>query len=248
MLLLTGVALCLIAGTNVLLVRTGARQHLGAPGVKTHPIPGSIRLQADLPERVGNYTSEPLAVDDVTFNGLPADTSFGMRRYKGPDDFTMDLRVVLMGHDRTSLHRPQFCLTGQGWRIDDVASGELKIQVKRPFNYELPVIKLFTRMNTPDNKAISGVYVYWYVADDAVSGSALGLERMWWIARELVSTGVLQRWAYVSCFASCAPGQEQATFERIKGFITEAVPQFQLYPRDKTAAMAGSPSLASVPQ
>jgi hypothetical protein len=39
---------------------------------------------------------------------------------------------------------------------------------------------------------------------------------------------VLQRWAYVACFAVCDPGQEDATFERVRKWIAEAVPQFQL--------------------
>ena len=55
-------------------------------------------------------------------------------------------------------------------------------------------------------------------------------QRMWWLARDLVRTGVLQRWAYVSYFAVCAPGQEEATFERMKNLIALAVPEYQFPP------------------
>jgi hypothetical protein len=54
---------------------------------------------------------------------------------------------------------------------------------------------------------------------------------MWWMARDLMKTGVLQRWAYINYFAPCLPGQEQATFERIKKMIAASAPQFQLTPR-----------------
>jgi hypothetical protein len=69
------------------------------------------------------------------------------------------------------------------------------------------------------------------VADDALSASVTGLERMWLMASKLLRTGVLQRWAYVSCFAACPPGQEEATFERMQKLIAAAVPQFQRYPQ-----------------
>jgi hypothetical protein len=75
------------------------------------------------------------------------------------------------------------------------------------------------------------VYVYWYVADGALSGTAAGGQRMWWMARDLLRTGVLQRWAYVSCYSECDPGQEEMLFERIKKFIAAAAPEFQLTPR-----------------
>jgi hypothetical protein len=51
---------------------------------------------------------------------------------------------------------------------------------------------------------------------------------MRWMARDMLLTGVLQRWAYVACITLCAPGQEEATFSRMKEFIAAAVPQFQL--------------------
>jgi hypothetical protein len=43
-------------------------------------------------------------------------------------------------------------------------------------------------------------------------------------------TGVLQRWAYLSYFAVCAPGQEDAAFERMKNLIVHSVPEYQLPP------------------
>jgi len=41
---------------------------------------------------------------------------------------------------------------------------------------------------------------------------------------------VLQRWAYVSYFTACLPGQEDATFARMKALITASVPEIQLPP------------------
>ena len=52
-------------------------------------------------------------------------------------------------------------------------------------------------------------------------------QRMWWMARDLLRTGVLQRWASIGYFASCAPGQEEAAFARLKQFISASAPEFQ---------------------
>jgi hypothetical protein len=49
----------------------------------------------------------------------------------------------------------------------------------------------------------------------------------------LLTTGVLQRWAYISYFAVCEPGQEDAAFERVKKLIVASVPEFQLAPKPK---------------
>jgi hypothetical protein len=46
----------------------------------------------------------------------------------------------------------------------------------------------------------------------------------------------MERWAYVVCSAVCFPGQEDATFERLKKFMVAAVPEFQLTPRPEPAA------------
>ena len=120
--------------------------------------------------------------------------------------------------------------------------------MERPLNYELPVSRLLATREVESNGQrglVRGVYLYWYVADGAMSGSALGLERMWWMARELLRTGVLQRWAYISCTAVCAPGQEEATTERMKQFITAAVPEFQLTPKPPAVtAVQASPAEA----
>jgi hypothetical protein len=73
---------------------------------------------------------------------------------------------------------------------------------------------------------LRGIFVYWFVADNELTDDHR--ERMWWMARDLIRTGVLQRWAYVTYFSVCGTGQEEATFNRLKRFISASVPEFQL--------------------
>jgi hypothetical protein len=52
----------------------------------------------------------------------------------------------------------------------------------------------------------------------------------------------LQRWAYISYFSPCLPGQEGPTFERVKKLIAASVPEFQLTPSEgATVATAAGP-------
>ncbi len=235
--ILVMVALTLMGGAAGVLGYLKTNQRLGLPGVKTEPLPGSENLQVLLPHRVLDYTSEEIPLDTLVTNTLPADTSYGQRRYfkpANPDD-QIQLTVVLMGADRTSIHKPQFCLAGSGWHIDDTHTLQTKIRVDRPQPYELPVIRLVATRTVQNPKGQSvtlrGVYVYWFVADGILSGDMSGVQRMWSIAGHLLTTGELQRWAYVSCWSVCLPGQEEATFERMKQFIVAAVPEFQLTPK-----------------
>ena len=123
-------------------------------------------------------------------------------------------------------------------------SREETIRMAQPQTYDLPVVKYVASGQVPrdgQNVDARGIYVYWFVADDALSGSESGLERMWAMAHKLVTTGVLQRWAYISYFAVCPPGQEKATYERLKKLIAASAPEFQLTPKPKTQIAATQP-------
>ena len=240
--LLSVVALLMIGSAAGILVRLKSNQRLGAPGVRTIPLAESKNLEVILPELVLDYTSERIEQDKIVIGVLPKDTSYGQRRYQAPDDFRTQVNVVLMGSDRTSRHKPQFCLEGAGWRIDAAASGEEPVPIERPLAYDLPVMRLLATRQVEHDGSVEtfrGVYVYWFVAEDAYT--AQHWQRMWWMARELFRTGELQRWAYVSCFAVCLPGQEEATFERMKKFIAASVPEFQLTPKAKERVASVQP-------
>ncbi len=224
------IVVVLTGASAALLGRLKAGQKLGPPGLTTAPVPGeNLRVTVCLPEKVLDYKSEEVEQPPIVTNTLPKDTSYGQRLYEAPDGFKILLNVVLMGLDRTSLHKPEFCLVGAGWRID--TSERLTIPISKPHPYLLPVTrKLLSRQDNIGGYQVRrhGVFVYWYVADGALSGDATGLERMWWTARELLRTGVLQRWAYVTCFTVCAPGEEESVYKRLSEFIAAAVPEFQL--------------------
>ncbi len=228
--IILAVALILIAGTAGALTWLRTHQKLGRPGLKTEAIPGGVMMKINLPERVLDFTSTNVPEPKVVLDFLPPDTSYAERLYTAPDGFRVQNTIILMGTDRTSIHKPDYCLPGQGWGIKDRSL--VSIPVTGTQNYQLPVAKwiLSNAFQTPDGQKqeVGGIYVFWLVADGEETPD--NYQRMWWLARDLVRTGVLQRWAYVSYFAVCAPGQEEATFERMKNLIALAVPEYQFPP------------------
>ena len=233
-LFLAVLVLALIGATATVISRAKSHQRLGEPGVKTGPAADPLRQRVLLPESLPGYSSEAATDAEKAMTALPPDTSFGVRIYKGTDGLWAQVTVVLMGADRSSIHKPQICMTGQGWTLDRNASRVEEIQMNRPFRYDLPVNKLVFTKQIPtadgQTQTARGIYVYWFV--DATHYTASSMQWMaWWLPRDLLLNGILERWAYISYFSYCAPGEEDATYERLKRLLVASVPEYQLVPR-----------------
>lgn len=216
----------------------GARQRLGVPGVRVVDEPmyahdglstnepvlvGTNRVY--LPPRVLDYASISASISPITSDTLPDDTVFGHRIYTNGFRF-IDTQVVLMGSDRSSIHRPQGCLQGTGWQTISSEKEMVRTQGASPHDLSVRKLKLRRQVQMADGKVGTqgGVFVYWFVADNQLTSSHS--ERMWWMARDLLTQGVLQRWAYVICYTSCEPGKEDEAFQELKRFISVAAPDF----------------------
>ena len=223
--------LALIGSVAGALSHAKANQRLGLPGVRTRPLPGSQNLEVLLPESVPGYTSILVPQAAVVTNMLPPDTSYGQRLYQGDDGFRSLANVVLMGSSRSSIHKPQVCLVAQGWTINEESSHEVPVPMERPVPYDLKVMRLVVSRQVEDHDQKvdqHALYVYWFVDADRLTASHA--QRMLWMAHDVVVKNVLDRWAYISFFSECAPGQEEAAFAKIKNLIIAAVPEFQLVP------------------
>ena len=235
--ILLAVTLLLIATTGAALHHLKTHQRLGTPGIKATPIPGSTVMQMELPETVLGMPSEKLAEADIVTNMLPKDTSFASRRYRNStNEYGIVAHIVLMGKDRTSIHKPEYCLPGQGWQINSKTN--VQVSIAGPHPYQMPVAKWVVSLTLKNElgqpEELRGLYVFWFVADQEQTPDHW--TRILWLARDLLRHGVLQRWAYVSYFTICNPGQEDAAYEQVQKLIAASVPEFQLAP--PTAASA----------
>jgi hypothetical protein len=225
--------LALMGATATVLLHLSKHERLGDPGVKTRPLAGSKTLEILMPETVPGYTSEILTNVEAGLAVLPPDTSYRSRWYQADDHFGVQITTVLMGTDRSSIHNPQICLPGQGWAINDSKTRVENIPMERPFPYELPVNRIVAdkQVKNADGtiQAVSSVYLYWFVDADQYTASEWK-RKVWLVPHDLLVNGVLDRWAYIACFAECASGGEDATTERMKKMIAETAPEFQLVP------------------
>jgi len=222
--------LMLMAGTAGALTWLRANQKLGTPGLKGTPIPGGLKMNISLPERVLDFTSTNVPEPAVALGYFPKDTSYTERYYTGPGlpGPGIQCTAILMGADRTSIHRPEYCLPGQGWSIDSKATVNIPINDQPPYSLKVARWNVSTSIQQPDGQTskIAAVYVYWYVANDEETPDHDKMIE--WLTLDLFRTGKLQRWAYISYFALCEPGQEDAMAEQIKRLIAVQVPNFQL--------------------
>ena len=231
-------ALALMAAASAILLRSRNSQHLGVPGLRLVDVAladetgKQIAAQSILlPERPLDYQSELLPVTTEELQWLPKDTTYGRRLYRsGSDGFQIQVSGVLMGTDRTSIHKPEFCLPAQGFRILRRTQGTLSIAGPRPF--ELPYTRLDAtrevRLANGSRATQGAVYVYWFVSGTRLSNDHF--QRMWWLATDLIRTGELQRWAYLGVLGACNVGQEDLAFARLADFIRATVPEFQTTP------------------
>lgn len=230
--LLLLVTLALIAGAAGVLVRIKSFQKIGRPGIKAAPIPGTLMMKLDLPGNVPDFTSTNIPESAIELDYFPKDTSYARRLYQSPDGFGATATIILMGADRTSIHKPDYCLPGQGWNILSKKIARLKIAGTTP--YELPVSEwvVSNTIQTPagGKEKVSGIYVFWFVADGEQTPSHYQFMR--WLALDLLRKAVWQRWAYVSYFTVCEPGQEDAAFARMEKLIGASVPEFQPPPAE----------------
>jgi exosortase len=214
--------------------------HIGPPGVRVGA--GEIRNETGavvrtnavlLPEFVADYVSHPVPVSDTDLAYLPADTTFGRRSYVRADQsFGAVTQVVLMGSDRTSIHRPEYCLTGAGWTVEK--SSPCTIPLKDGKTLQATRLDLRRPPGDPSMPPDSAVYVYWYVAGGLRAQDMVRCQ--WSMIRSLILKSEMQRWAYVSFLAMGAPGAEDDTFSGLSRLVAAALPGIEAGPVDEAPA------------
>lgn len=179
------------------------------------------------PASVAGFRAMDSAVTDTEVTNLPPDTSYGRKIYWDNDGFMAQMSAVMMKTDRTSIHRPQVCITGQGWKIEKTEIIDIPVALPSPYVLKATCLTS-SKKDEKTGRMRANVYIYWFVAEHKVVPGHP--EALWSISTDLIKSGVLYPWAYVSVYAPCPPGQEGVAIARAKRLIAGAVPEFQLTP------------------
>ena len=194
-----------------------------------------VGVKMDLPDDLGGLTSVDIPVSDAEKQILPPDTEFAGKAYgdyRIPDKDWLDrivCKIVLSGREKRSIHRPERCLTGQGWTQVDSQIIDVPLQSGRSIKVTSLLVSRPITLNDGTTKQLRFCYLYWYVGRKVTTPYS-------WVRVILTNWDLVvhrsnQRWAYLICaayptdnFTPNGRSQEQ-TVNELKKFIALAAPK-----------------------
>jgi EpsI family protein len=211
-------------GEMVFLHSVAARPVRGGAGVV---LAANGRDPVELPAFIGTeWAGKRVDVSPVERDILPPDTGYSRKYYlslsqSGPGVF---LSVVLSGRDRTSIHRPELCLLGQGWTLLDQHEHRFRLPNASGAVAEFPatVLRVQREIQTPRGRQTHPeIVAYWFVGDDTVV--ATHWRRLALDAWNRIAHGRADRWAYVLLQTDAAEG-EAAALSRMQSVLDGTLP------------------------
>jgi EpsI family protein len=193
---------------------------LAADGVNPAVLPSVL---------AGGWVGRDVEVTKVERDTLPADTGYARKLYFSTADPARPVffSIVLSGRDRTSIHRPEICLVGQGWTIEssfarDFALTGAMADRRVPAN----VLRISQAKQGKDGagQRVPALFAYWFVGGDAVV--ATSGERLWRTATDRLLHFRADRWAYIVA-QTIADDGEAAALARLQAVVGAAAPEFQ---------------------
>ena len=197
-----------------------------------------------LPRSIPAHWGEEGSMGVAETAWLPDDTTFLKMTYfeKGFRRETTIKRalhatLIVAGSDSRSLHRPQVCLTAQGWTISKrelvtlkTSGGPLEVMDFHLNRFEKNADGS-VRLNFRGNKVVTHAhYVYWWIGPSSTTAS--DEEKVWSSVWNSILNGENERWAYPSVMVQVdeRPGHEigdRDARRRAFDFIKEYAPSFQ---------------------
>jgi hypothetical protein len=155
---------------------------------------------------------------------LPSDTVILKKYYQQPEVPAVTASIVLSGADRSSIHRPQLCLTGQGQEIIREWVHEVPLPGRKPL--KVVVLDMLRRGTGPDGEPFANqfYYAYWFVGKGRETHSHL--MRMFWMGADRILFNTAHRWAYIS--VSGTRDDADAYVADIDRFIQSMYPEMQM--------------------
>jgi len=156
---------------------------------------------------------------------LPADTGLVRKKYVSPEGRVIFVSIVLSGRERSSIHRPQMCLVGQGQEIVRSLTVPVPLDGRKPL--DVMVLDLLRRYQGPEGQSreYSSYYAYWFVGKGRETPSHV--RRMVWMATDRILHNVSHRWAYIAIAGSRDPDSDDYQGEMVS-FVHDLYPEIQM--------------------
>lgn len=151
-------------------------------------------------------------------NILPPDTKVVKKRYVNRQGKTIFVSLVFSGSDQRSIHRPQQCLTAQGYAIEKTTVIEASVIGRPPLKVMMLDARLTARMLNGDRKDNSIIFAYWFVGKGRET--PYHLKRLLWMASDRIFRNVAYRWAYIAV----STDRNDSSSEQVADFIAALYP------------------------
>jgi len=180
----------------------------------------------ELPTFLGtDWIGKDSEVTELERQLLPPDTGFSRKIYTFIADprNKVFLSIVLSGRDRTSIHRPELCLVGQGWTIRGSITHRFADGAAATFPATVLQVEKEV-MTSRGKKALPQLVVYYFLNGDSIV--ATNWERILHDAWNRLIHGRVDRWAYVLVQTDDQDGNA-AALGRIQAILDATIPAFQ---------------------
>ena len=152
---------------------------------------------------------------------LPPDTGYSRKIYEAVSNPAQGvfLSIVLSGRDRSSIHRPELCVIGQGWTIKGTTEHHFSAPGRSPREFPATVLHVQRELQTPRGPVvIPQLIVYWFAGGDTIV--ATHWQRLWQDAWNRVAHARADRWAYVLMQTDARDG-DAAALARMQTVLNE---------------------------
>ena len=150
---------------------------------------------------------------------LPADTGLTRKYYSRPGERSgIHTTIVLSGDDRSSIHRPQVCMTAAGNEIMEERTIRVPLEGRDEL-LQIRVLDMSKQFSSADGKPFTSdtYFAYWFVGKGRETASHY--QRMIWMAMDRILHGVSHRWAYIALSGPRTPGSD-AHLQEIANFAS----------------------------
>jgi exosortase len=200
---------------------TGAMVTISSPSHRT----GAAGVNMELPNTVGDALGFDGSLDKE-HRLLPDDTEFAKKEYLSASPTPVTCEIVLSGVERSSIHRAEACLLGQGWTI--LGNEEVTVGLGTGRTQKVKLLRL---SKARDGQRLFGYFLYWYVGADRTTDDTFS--RIFLTSWDQLTRGVNHRWAYVTVNSELPPSQvgseeaKQALLSRLVRFAADVIPRIQ---------------------
>ena len=214
------IVVAILGGGIVVTALTSNVSGVAEPGIRL------VDGKPFLVEKVGDWSGSPQqGLSEAELKILPLDTQGARRTYTDKDGNEVYCSVVLEGSDVTSIHRPELCLTGQGWRLEREHVDHIPVGATPGGSLRISCMDAKRTIALPQGTTETrAVFAYWFVGKDRLT--PYHWQRILLTTKDRVLLNRNARWAYFLIYAPLTTEKEGKVQTRTGAETVELISRF----------------------